>query len=524
MSQISKISINGTEYNLSEKLSSYYTSYSEPALPSAGDSVETAISKLHTDVELISRLGYLSEDYTAYETILYEGPQPDDSIELAISKLHRVILDNEQVVSASLIDLNEKIETVADNAGNAYLSENYTAYTSSLGVEPQPNDSIELAISKLHKVILDDEYAIASSLIDLNKKSFHILYLNYNNNSYTLYDEKNNEIQLDGDINLYDYVNDHSIIKYYNTGKIYYPVIEYNKFISIDNQTIYWIEFTSDQQDNYIIQTGQQPLESKFINSTAYNISQADITNWNSKLDSFTETDPTVASYIKAITQSDISNWNSKLDSFTETDPTIASYIKAITQSDITNWNSKTSNVGTITGITMNGASKGTSGVVDLGTILTEHQTLKTINNTSLVGSGNITINENVQSDWNASSGSAVILNKPTIPTVNDTTVTLTMNGSTVGTFTLNKNTNTTIDLGTVLTAHQSLKTINNNTITGTGNISIQGLPTVTSSDNGKILMVVNGEWQLVSPVTLYSGSGAPNNAQGNNGDIYVQS
>ena len=172
----------------------------------------------------------------------------------------------------------------------------------------------------------------------------------------------------------------------------------------------------------------------------------------------------------------------------------------------------------------MNGASKGTSGVVDLGTILTEHQTLKTINNTSLVGSGNITINENVQSDWNASSGSAVILNKPTIPTVNDTTVTLTMNGSTVGTFTLNKNTNTTIDLGTVLTAHQSLKTINNNTITGTGNISIQGLPTVTSSDNGKILMVVNGEWQLVSPVTLYSGSGAPNNAQGNNGDIYVQS
>ena len=109
MSQISKISINGTEYNLSEKLSSYYTSYSEPALPSAGDSVETAISKLHTDVELISRLGYLSEDYTAYETILYEGPQPDDSIELAISKLHRVILDNEQVVSASLIDLIEKI-------------------------------------------------------------------------------------------------------------------------------------------------------------------------------------------------------------------------------------------------------------------------------------------------------------------------------------------------------------------------------------------------------------------------------
>lgn len=34
----------------------------------------------------------------------------------------------------------------------------------------------------------------------------------------------------------------------------------------------------------------------------------------------------------------------------------------------------KTSNVGTITGIKMNGGSKGTSGVVDLGTVITSHQ------------------------------------------------------------------------------------------------------------------------------------------------------
>ena len=160
--------------------------------------------------------------------------------------------------------------------------------------------------------------------------------------------------------------------------------------------------FEIDSNDDVIVQLEQQPFESQFINSVAYNISQSDISNWNNKPDSFTETDPTVASYIKAITQSDISNWNSKLDSFTETDPTVASYIKAITQSnisnwnskldsftetdpifsasaaseitstDISNWNSKTSNVGTITGITMNSASKGTSGVVDLGTVITD--------------------------------------------------------------------------------------------------------------------------------------------------------
>ena len=60
---------------------------------------------------------------------------------------------------------------------------------------------------------------------------------------------------------------------------------------------------------------------------------------------------------------------------------------------------------GTVTGIKMNGASKGTSGVVDLGTVITAHQdisgkqdkltsgsNIKTINNTSILGSGNISI------------------------------------------------------------------------------------------------------------------------------------
>lgn len=87
-----------------------------------------------------------------------------------------------------------------------------------------------------------------------------------------------------------------------------------------------------------------------------------------------------------------------------------------------TNDSGFTSNTGTITGITMNGVSKGTSGVVNLGTVLTEHQTLKTINNESIVG---------------------------------------------------------------------------------TGNLTISGLPAVTASDNGKILQVVNGAWALVTPTAI---------------------
>lgn len=54
-------------------------------------------------------------------------------------------------------------------------------------------------------------------------------------------------------------------------------------------------------------------------------------------------------------------------------------------------------------------------------------------------------------------------------------------------------------------------------------NDNINTLPNVTSSDNGKVLQVVNGEWTLVSPSTIYSGTGTPSNSQGNNGDLYMQ-
>lgn len=45
--------------------------------------------------------------------------------------------------------------------------------------------------------------------------------------------------------------------------------------------------------------------------------------------------------------------------------------VSLVTTGEKAIWNAKTSNAGTITGIKMNGASKGTSGVVDLGTVLT---------------------------------------------------------------------------------------------------------------------------------------------------------
>ncbi len=51
------------------------------------------------------------------------------------------------------------------------------------------------------------------------------------------------------------------------------------------------------------------------------------------------------------------------------------------------------------------------------------------------------------QPDWNATSGDAVIKNKPTIPSVGNGTVTITQNGTSKGAFTMNQSGNTTIAL-----------------------------------------------------------------------------
>jgi len=109
-----------------------------------------------------------------------------------------------------------------------------------------------------------------------------------------------------------------------------------------------------------------------FGSSIASGITGTDTTNWNNKLDSYTETDPEFVAWDKdyadlintpdlsdtvnyltnetdpvygssvasGITVSDTTNWNNKLDSYTEIDPIfIASPASDILNTDITNWN-----------------------------------------------------------------------------------------------------------------------------------------------------------------------------------------
>lgn len=64
----------------------------------------------------------------------------------------------------------------------------------------------------------------------------------------------------------------------------------------------------------------------------------------------------------------------------------------AVTESTVSRWGF-TKNTGTVNGVKINGTTKNpSSGIVDLGTVITAHQTLKTINGQSLIGSGDITI------------------------------------------------------------------------------------------------------------------------------------
>ena len=84
----------------------------------------------------------------------------------------------------------------------------------------------------------------------------------------------------------------------------------------------------------------------------------------------------------------------------------IAANATAVTSTTVTGWGF-TKNAGTITGIKMNGSSKGTSGVVDLGTVLTAHQAIK-INGTAITpGTLNLKAGNNIT--FNNSNGTLTI-------------------------------------------------------------------------------------------------------------------
>ena len=202
-------------------------------------------------------------------------------------------------------------------------------------------------------------------------------------------------------------------------------------------------------------------------------VTASEKTTWNGKQDALTNAD-----VLTGITSTKVSNWdNAATNSHTHSNKSV---LDGISSTDITNWNSKTDNVGTVTGVKMNGTTNNpTNGVVDLGTVITSETTLS---KGSTSGTGNAVTDITV-------SGHQITLTKGT----------------------------------TFLTQHQSIKTLNGTELTGAGNITLTGVPAFSASDNGKILGVVNGQLAWVTPTTIYTGSGTPSSSTGNDGDIYLQ-
>ena len=495
--------------------------------------------------------------------------------------VYTTIAQSEYVISTSLNDLNTRVSGIEDGL-----------------------DSIEDSISNIPEAPIE---IINVGTIGFNSDNEATLLSGTYNNALTAYNSGKTVI-LKGSTGTGGGLDVYYTLDLFGDGNNFYFVNSYDnqKAILMSSDKL-WIsgQIDSDETD---------PI---FSASPAAGITASDITGWNNKV-SNVQSDwnattglgvilnkPTIPA---AVTESTVSGWgftkntgtyskpsggipasdlttavqtslgkaDTALQSFTETDPVFsASAAAGITSSDITNWNGKTSNTGTITGINMNGASKGTSGVVDLGTVITSHATHKlTASNgtaTAVNQGTEITYVESLTGTNTATSGDLTVSTtrkKVTIPTavtestvsgwgftknagtltgvkVNGSNATVTSGVADIGTVItsetqLSKGTtsgsgNAVTDISvsnhqitltkgsTFLTSHQSIKTINNQTITGTGNVTLNTLPTVSASDNGKILMVVNGAWTLVSPVTIYSGSGEPNNSMGNNGDIYLQ-
>ena len=111
-----------------------------------------------------------------------------------------------------------------------------------------------------------------------------------------------------------------------------------------------------------------------------------------------------------------------------------------------------------------------------------------------------------VNSDWNANSGVAEILNKPTIPTVNDATLTITQNGTTAGTFSANASSAATIAL-----TDTTYSAFGGATSSVAGSAGL--VPAPTTSDPDKFLKG-DGTWATPTDTTYTAGTNVQISAQ----------
>lgn len=281
----------------------------------------------------------------------------------------------------------------------------------------------------------------------------------------------------------------------------------------------------------------------EIIASIPAEVTETTVSGWG-----FTKNTGTYSKPSEGIPKTDLTNSvqqslekaDTALQSFTESDPVFTvSAAHGISSDDIINWNSKTSNVGTITGITMNGSSKGTSGVVDLGTVLTSYTetdptvpswakaSSKPTYTASEVGAlpdTTVIPTESTVSGWgftkNAGTLTGVKFNNTTATVSNGiASITATIPAA-PGTLNTNNTTAQTASSSEALSG-----TINLHKVAKTGTYSdLIGTPTIPTVPTNVSAFTNDANYvSSDNTVAIYSGSSAPSSSLGKNGDIYIQ-
>lgn len=299
---------------------------------------------------------------------------------------------------------------------------------------------------------------------------------------------------------------------------------------------------------------GTTNLDSRYLQ-----LINANVNNWDEAyswgdhalegyITAFTETDPTVPAHVKSITTINIGNWDEAynwgdhstegyLTSFTESDPTVPSHVKSITTTNISNWddayndkiNSASFNIGD--GVLTLAQQDGGVVTVDLdGRYSTTAENNYVSSATFGTATGVLTLNReglsaltvNLDGRYLNVGGKAAdanlldgldsthflnynnLTNKPTIPTVNNNTITVAAGGAMTGggNFTVNQSVNSTITISHADTSTQA--SVNNSGTTFIQDVTLDTYGHVTSiaSASVSIPTVFN------SVITVNSGAG----------------
>ena len=169
--------------------------------------------------------------------------------------------------------------------------------------------------------------------------------------------------------------------------------------------------------------------------STNKFVSASDKTAWSAKYDKPSGGIPDTD--LSSAVQTSLGKADTALQSISSSDVTTA---LGYTPYNSSNPNGYTSNTGTITGITMNGTSKGTSGIVDLGTVITD-----------------------------------ISGKQDTIDSSHKLSADLVDDSSTTNKFVTSSDKTTWSGKQDALVSGTNIKTINNQSLLGSGNITIQG-------------------------------------------------